>query len=1344
MRTLSQAVAAKLRLVAKYGRTGPALRRGLAMLARGEFAGLWRKLFRSLDGPDFEDEGSYDEQAAYDAWQAAHALTDADRDRLRREASALADPPRFSVLLLAAGTEADVRRSVESVLRQTYPWWELCVVRGEGAPVFPFPDDSRIRIVCDRDPVAADLQDALAAASGDYITLLDAGDELAEHALSRLAAAVAQDRNRDMLYADEDRMSADGQRFGPFFKPDWSPDLLLSWMYTGRPSAYRTALVRRLGGFRPEFGPAQEYDLALRATADAARVGHVPDILYHRRAERGPADEEAARAALRSHLVRTGREGVVEPGPAPGLHRVRFAIRGAPTVSIVVASACRAVRIRGERTFYLHKCLQSVARRGLEIIVLHGPGVPTELGRRLEEWGAVQAAYATPFNWARAMNQGAALARGGHLLFLNDDVEVITPDWLERLLEFSQQPDVGAVGAKLLFPGGRLQHSGVAVLSGRPAHLFYAHGGDHAGYFNSLLVPRNVSAVTGACLMTRADVFRSVGGFDEGFPLNYNDVDYCLRVIAGGRRVVCTPHARLYHHELGTRPAGVRPEEADAFRRRWGGAWRRTRFTTRTCPPIISTAVFGRPAHEPLPKGALLMDPYFISPPGAVCLVIGGEAIPGGPIRISEQRAALALAARGRRVHVLWCGHVGDAASFRGTRRALEEAGVGVARLDEIPLPAACRAPNGTPGCGPALYTSNLIRHAVESLHRVHRFDAVVFPAWQAAGFRCVQAKQAGTAFTDVSLIVRLDCVGQWLREADKRWPEPDDLFLDYCERYTFENADIRWALSRTMKEEAVRLGWDGAPDGGDETAAAANRGPAEVAFVGDPESPGSLDLFLGAVELLDPHTPIAILIPAGSRRVLRRMGARLKGRPYVVRSGLNHRQAVEFLAAGNRLAVVCDPSETLPPLVRDCIVNGLPFLAARPRWFPGLVCDAADPGPSFIDAKAGNLARRWGDAIRSWCDDAADAVRMDDLESILRPPACPAARPDLAARSPIATVAVTYYNLGRYLPETLASLVAQTCPDLEVLVIDDGSTCEQSRQVWDEQRRRWPQFRFLRQANVGLGAARNRALHETRAPYFIPVDADNIATPRMVEVFVRAMQSDPSASALTCFFLAFKDLDDIEKGQFLYQYCPTGGPHLAACAYNVYGDANAVFRTDDLRGAGGFPTDRSTYCHDWETFVKLARSGRKIGVVPEHLFYYRRRPDAMSAVMTRCGTDVYPFVQRMLTTFFDVDAAPADRALWTMLAGSLLKQARREPPTGPWTLRRLCRGAARRTAAASRILTRLALRTAGLLRPTAPERIGHLAGDALPHRLVQQAGVVAAGDDLDDGVAAQFLERRL
>ena len=488
--------------------------------------------------------------------------------------------------------------------------------------------------------------------------------------------------------------------------------------------------------------------------------------------------------------------------------------------------------------------------------------------------------------------------------------------------------------------------------------------------------------------------------------------------------------------------------------------------------------------------------------PGAVCFVAGGEGTAGGPLRIGERCAAVALAVRGWRVHFLWCG---PAAGFGAMRRVLEAAGVSVSRLDEIPLPGACRAPNGTPGCGPALYTSNLIRYAVESLHRLHCFDAVVFPAWQAAGFRCVQAKRSGTAFADVNLVVRIDCIGQWQREADKRWHDPDDLFLDYCERYTFENADIFWTASAYMRGEARRLGWGPAAGAYLDAVAAVKPGPAEIVFAGGSESAGALDLFLDAAERLDHRIPIVFLNPVGAARASRYIGARMKGRPHTIHCGFDRRRSLDFLAEGNRLAVVCDRSETIPPLVRDCIISGLPFFAARPRWLPGQVADDAAPAPGFFDADGVGAARRLGEGLRSWCDGYPDGAAGDGLEAILRPPAPDGGVHDLPAASPIATVAVTYYNLGPYLPETLASLAVQTCSDLEVLVIDDGSTCEQSRRVWEEQQRLYPQFRFIRQANAGLGAARNRALREAKAPYFIPVDADNVATPGMVEAFVRA-----------------------------------------------------------------------------------------------------------------------------------------------------------------------------------------------------------------------------------------------
>jgi glycosyltransferase involved in cell wall biosynthesis len=486
------------------------------------------------------------------------------------------------------------------------------------------------------------------------------------------------------------------------------------------------------------------------------------------------------------------------------------------------------------------------------------------------------------------------------------------------------------------------------------------------------------------------------------------------------------------------------------------------------------------------------MGPNEIPPrQGTVCLVAGGWDGASSDIG----RAAGALSQEGWNVHILYSDSDADDSAMPG---------VYVHRLKDLSLPKICLAPNGTPGCEPGVYQSNLIRYGVEALHHKHRFDAIVFPSWQAAGFRSVQAKRAGLAFLDARLIVRLDRLNQWQREAEKRWCSPDDVFLDYCERYTLENADFQAGTS---------------------------------------------------VDLLH----------------------------YVRGLGLGVR----------------------------------------------------------------------------------------------------AGAPVAAAASTAVTVAVLHYNLGRFLPETLASLEAQTCTDLEVLVLDDGSTCEDSLRIWDEQKRLYPQFRFIAQPNVGLGAARNRALGEAKGEFFIPVDADNIAAPGMVEGFLRGMRACPDHAAMTCFFAAFQNTNDIALGRFLHQYCPTGGPHLAACAFNVYGDANAIFRTEDLRAVGGFVADRSTYCHDWETFVKLVHAGRRIGVIPDYLFYYRRRADGMSVVMTDGGANTYPFIQRMITSFVAgnvAEANPEARMLWEALASYFLRddlnQAARPRPLY---------GAARRLAAAGK-----------------------------------------------------------
>ncbi len=288
--------------------------------------------------------------------------------------------------------------------------------------------DSRVRFYRRRlpllEPAAGHECGALATASGKYITLLDEGDELAEHALSKLCEAAVGGPELDMLYADEDRLTSEGRRATPFFKPEWSPESLLAWMYIGRPGVYRTSLVRDLGGFRAEFDSAYEYDFALRVATGSPRVRRVADVLYHRRVtlpSPGPADN-AARRALQNHLDETDRIGTVEPGQAPGLQRICFAPQGAPVISIIIPSACRRVRIRRERAYYLLKCLESIQKSTwphYEIVVLARPAnfLALRCNRLGNEtgWELFTLLTKAPFNWSKAMNQGSGPGTRGTL-----------------------------------------------------------------------------------------------------------------------------------------------------------------------------------------------------------------------------------------------------------------------------------------------------------------------------------------------------------------------------------------------------------------------------------------------------------------------------------------------------------------------------------------------------------------------------------------------------------------------------------------------------------------------------------------------------------------------------------------------------------------------------------------------------------------------------------------------------------------------------------------------------------------------------------------------------------------
>ncbi|HMF16929.1 MAG TPA: glycosyltransferase family 2 protein [Gemmataceae bacterium] len=460
-----------------------------------------RFLLQNVPGPSALAPPPYDPEQAYAEWRKQRQLTDADCDRMRASIRVQKNLPRISIIMPRA-EESDevVALSRASLQKQIYPNWEICSDKEE---------------------------------SGEYVTLLRAGDELAEHALFQVARAIAAEPNLDMIYSDEDEITDDGRHVNPFFKPDWSPETLRSFHYTGGLTVYRTSLVRDLGGF----DKSKEYELVLRLAAHSPRVKHLADVLVHRRRPLLPPSVSGTQKRL-SHAH--------------------------PFITILIPTAYQAD--------FLMRCLTSIRQKSTfpnyKILVLDNNQPPPEVLESLRNWGISRMPYEMPFNWARTLNQGAALARGEHLLFLDDDTEVITPDWIERLLEFSQHKEIGVVGARLQFPDGRLQHAGVAILNGVPGHPFYGYPEDHPGYFFSSVLPRNYSAVTGACLMTRAEIFRSAGGFDETFAANFNDIDYCLRVGRMGLRAVCNPFARLVHHETATKTA-FSPRELASFQNRW-------------------------------------------------------------------------------------------------------------------------------------------------------------------------------------------------------------------------------------------------------------------------------------------------------------------------------------------------------------------------------------------------------------------------------------------------------------------------------------------------------------------------------------------------------------------------------------------------------------------------------------------------------------------------------------------------------------------------------------------------------------------------------------------------------
>lgn len=559
------------------------IRRLLQHLRQGG-PGAVRRWARSSSVPE-------NEATRYLAWCERHTPTDADLQRMTESVQRFAYQPQITIVTPVYNTDAKwLEACAASVRGQAYWRWQWCIgndgsTRAETREALDriAASDPRIRLLhAERNGgIAAATNLALSAADGEYVALMDSDDALLPHALYRMVERLNEPGPRpDVLYSDEDKLDLEGVRCDAYFKPDWSPDLFLSSMFVCHLLVARRQLVLDVGAFRTEYDFSQDYDLMLRLMDKAEHIAHVPDILYHWRkipqsgalvGNAKPTAHTAAQRAIQDYLDRNGIAGRVEDAGPPGLYRVRYTLTRRPLVSIVIPT-------RGSQSAHLTPTLEALNRntgyRDFEVVIVSEDGhVPTGALPVLERFRhRILPAASRTLNLSARINQGAMAAEGDHVLVLHDDVEPLDSTWLESMVELSEQPGIGAVGAKLYYPHGALQHIGLILgIHGIAARPFQGHNADTVGYYSSANCIRNYSAVSGACLMTRRQTFVRVGGFDEALAIHGGDVDYCLKVWDAGLRVVFTPYARLTHHEagqLGSQP--LDPAVLAHLRQRWG------------------------------------------------------------------------------------------------------------------------------------------------------------------------------------------------------------------------------------------------------------------------------------------------------------------------------------------------------------------------------------------------------------------------------------------------------------------------------------------------------------------------------------------------------------------------------------------------------------------------------------------------------------------------------------------------------------------------------------------------------------------------------------------------------
>ncbi|KWT82710.1 MULTISPECIES: glycosyltransferase family 2 protein [unclassified Variovorax] len=526
----------------------------------------------------------------YDNWVRKHdTLTPELREKLARRVEAMVGGPLISVVMPTYNPNpAWLREAIESVRAQIYPNWELCIAddASTSKDVREILEayscsDARVKVVFrpQNGHISASSNSAIELATGSWLALMDHDDLLPAHALYCVAECIVANPDVRLIYSDEDKVDEGGHRFGPYFKPDWNVDLFRSQNMFSHLGVLATDLVREVGGFRVGLEGSQDWDLVLRCMerVDQRQIRHIPRVLYHWRVHgestaksmgAKPYAAVAGERALNDHLARTGVQGAAE---YLGFgFRVRYALpQVLPLVSLIIPTrnALQLVRqciesIEGKTSYANHEI----------ILVDNGSDDPSALAyfKELGTRANIRVLRDDrPFNYAALNNAAVAQAKGELVALVNNDIEVITPDWLSEMVSIALQPGVGAVGARLWYPNMTLQHAGVILgVGGIAAHAHRGMPAGREGYGGRAGLIQSFSAVTAACLVMRKSIYEQVGGFDEvNLQVAFNDVDFCLRLSEAGYRNVWTPYAELMHHESATRGKDLSPEKRARFER---------------------------------------------------------------------------------------------------------------------------------------------------------------------------------------------------------------------------------------------------------------------------------------------------------------------------------------------------------------------------------------------------------------------------------------------------------------------------------------------------------------------------------------------------------------------------------------------------------------------------------------------------------------------------------------------------------------------------------------------------------------------------------------------------------